>query len=71
MTTRRRGTHKGEVPEVDMHLASHLLRQRSRDYANVVPTPSGCGESREMEGTERAQAPTMLWMYKAGRDKIR
>ena len=27
MTTRR-GTHKGEVPEVDMHLASHLLQKQ-------------------------------------------
>lgn len=59
--------------EVDRHLASHLLRQRSRDYANTVPTPLRMWRSRGENGrTEQAQAPTMLLqMYKAGRDKIR
>lgn len=66
--TARRGTHKGEVPEVDMHLGA-----REAEIMQMLSlSPSGCGGSRgEMEGTEQAQAPTMLWMYKAGRDKIR
>lgn len=45
----RRGTQKGEVPEVEKHLASHLpvAARKSRDYANPTPTPSGCGGPQE------------------------
>jgi len=50
----------------------HLGAREAEIMQMLSLSPSGCGRSRgEMEGTEQAQGPMMLWMYKAGRDKIR